>query len=78
MTYMIYLVDMIFENRVAQITYMKNMSRKREIQKVDSHRLDFGDKFRSVLCRFADRLNWRFLVLDFEFSFFRGLYVERK
>jgi hypothetical protein len=31
---MIFLVDAIFENRVAQVTYMKNMSRKSEIQKV--------------------------------------------
>jgi hypothetical protein len=31
---MIFLVDVIFENREAQITYMKNMSRKSKIQKV--------------------------------------------
>jgi hypothetical protein len=34
MTYMIFLADAIFENRVAQFTYMKNMSLKSKIQKV--------------------------------------------
>jgi hypothetical protein len=54
---MIFLADATFENCVAQITYMKNMSRKSKIQKVAPYRLDFGDNFRSVLCRFADRPN---------------------
>jgi hypothetical protein len=31
---MIFLVDAIFENREAPVTYMKNMSRKSKIQKV--------------------------------------------
>jgi hypothetical protein len=31
---MILLMDEIFENREAQLTYMKNMSRKGKIQKV--------------------------------------------
>jgi hypothetical protein len=45
MTYIIFLVDAIFENRVAQFVYMKNMSRKREIQKVKTQWLVFGDVF---------------------------------
>jgi hypothetical protein len=40
---MIFSMSLLFENRVEQFVYMKNMSRKREIQKVKTRWLVFGD-----------------------------------
>jgi len=76
MTYMIFSVDAIFENREARPTYMKIMSRKSEIQKVAPYRANFGDKFIHKNGRFtylAISTNVYFL---FEFHKIWGLNCE--
>ena len=47
---MIFFADAIFENRLAQPTYMKNMSRKSKIQKVKTRWLVFWDVFAHYFC----------------------------
>ena len=51
MTFMIFLVDAIFEIRVAQVTYMKNMSRKSKIH-------FWGRSFDEFHGCFIDYLYW--------------------